>query len=58
MKKKLVLSKETLARLTQENLEAAHGGFSLAPSFCCSMSCYPCGQETGTNCQISVCICD
>ena len=56
--KKLTLARETLLRLAHENLQAVQGGQSLAPSFCCSMTCYPCTVQTGTNCNVSVCICD
>ena len=45
--KKLVLSRETLRALEEPELRTAAGGFS---------SAVPC--QTGTGCNISLCICD
>ena len=53
MKKKLVLSKETVRRLTHGDLGRAHGGFTN------SCGAAGCTIESGTfGCNISHCICD
>lgn len=52
--RKLTLCKETLRRLEGEQLKQAAGGTT---NMCPTGDAFTCGCETGTNCQISFCIC-
>jgi hypothetical protein len=53
--KKLTLSKETLRRLEAAHLKDAAGGTT---NMCPTGDAFTCGCVTGTNCDISLCICD
>jgi hypothetical protein len=49
--RKLALNRETIAALQEENLPKVGGGGVTGVSYCT-----PC--QTGTRCNISLCICD
>jgi hypothetical protein len=52
--KKLTLFKETLRRLESGHLKNVLGGTT---NMCPTGDHFTCGCETGTACQISLCIC-